>query len=86
MSQVILYHAVFYDTAFSKAAHHALNKRIEKSIYHNLIDGMGPKEVELKTDDGKVSQYKIKNISTFQITNSVESTVFIVCDCEKIKT
>ena len=78
-----IYYAIFYDLAKPKTAHYAMNKRIDKRMFHNLIDDMGNKTINLKVE-GKVSTYKIVFISTFQITNTVDNHLFAVCDCEKI--
>lgn len=79
-----IYYAIFYDIAKPKTAFHAINKRIKKEMFHNLVDGNGAKEVDLKEKDGVVTKYQIVSISTFQITNTVDNHLFAICDCEKI--
>lgn len=79
-----IYYAIFYDTAKPKMVQYAHNKRIDKKIFHNIIDDMGNKEVKLKGYDGDINNYRILSISTFQITNTVDNHLFVVCDCEKI--
>jgi hypothetical protein len=79
-----IYYAVFYDIAKPKTAHYAVNKRIDKRVFHNLVDDMGTKDIELKNSEGVFEKYRVISISTFQIVNTVDNHLFAVCECEKI--
>lgn len=79
-----IYYAVFYDVAKPKHAGNAMNKRIDKKIFKNLVDDNGSKTVLLKDSSGTCTDYKIISVSTFTITNTVDNHLFAVCDCEKI--
>ncbi len=79
-----IYYAVFYDLEKPKQIQYAMNKRIDRSQYKNLIDDMEGKTVELRTNGGVPANYKIISVATFIITNTVDNHLFVVCDCEKI--
>ncbi len=79
-----IYYAVFYNTAKPKHIGNAINKRIDKRTYHNLVDDAGTKTVELKNTAGIVTNYKIISVATFLIRNTVDNHLFAICDCEKI--
>lgn len=80
-----IYYAVFYDLAKPKVIQHAMNKRIDRAQFKNLIDEMETKNVILKNGDGAIHNYKIVSVATFIIRNTVDNHLFVVCDCEKIK-
>lgn len=75
--------AIFYDLAYPKVIAYAMHKRIDSATYTNITDDMGPKEVQLKTEEGDVSNYRIMAISTFNIANTMENRFYVVCDCRK---
>lgn len=68
----IMYYAVFF-----KGNQRIGHKRINRHQWENLTDGVIIKQVELE----KVP-YDIINIKTFHIRNSVDNTMFAVCDVE----
>lgn len=80
-----IFYAIFYDMEKPKTIKYAMHKRIDASIYRNLTDDNGIKEVELKDHEGNVSRYRIPSMLTFKIENSIECNLYVVCNCEKIK-
>lgn len=84
MSQTTVYYAIFFDVDMPKDHYHAMHKRIDVRTFSNLNDGMEGKQVELKSQDGKVMNYKIISMETFRVENSLENNFFIVCNCKKI--
>lgn len=79
-----IFYAVFYDIKKPKTIAYAMHKRIDETLFKNLTDGMGIKEVELKDHHGNISRYRVPAISTFLIQNTVDRNLFVICDCEKI--
>ncbi len=65
-----MYYAVFFDGSVEVG-----HKRIDRCKYMNLVDGIIDKEVYL---DGWY--YEVKTIKQFHIINSVDNTLFAVCD------
>lgn len=78
-----IYYAVFFDTVKPRTTEYALNKRITAQMFRNLTDDNGTKTVELKTVTGKVAEFKIISVTSFQILNTVDNSFFAVCDCKK---
>lgn len=90
MTQPIFY-AIFYDVAFPKTYHHSMFKVVTKAVFENLSEELKDKypiftkEVELKfNDDSPFVKYLVEHVTTFQIYNSVENHVYVVCDIKKI--
>jgi len=75
-----MYYAVFYDIAFPRNDKYAMRKKINYYKWMNLTDGIGEKQVEL---DG--SKYVIVEMRTFKMLNTVDNTLFLICDVIKIK-
>jgi len=42
------------------------------------------KTIEIKDDEGKVSTYRIKENSTFNIITEFENTSYVICYCKKM--
>lgn len=78
-----MYHVVFFDVDLPKTALNALNKRIDRNKWINIVDGIIEKTIELKVGE-KTSMYKVVSVSTFNILNTVDNTFFAVCDVKKI--
>ena len=75
-----MYYAVFYDVALPKDDRYAMRKKITYFKYINLTDDMGQKSVEL---DGV--KYNIKEIRTFKVLNTIDNTLYLIADVEKVK-
>jgi len=81
-----MYHSIYYDVDLPKDCTHAMSLRIDRNKYLNLSDGIMEKEIELtRKGEKKPEHYKIIQVSTFHIQNSVDNTFFVVCDVKKIK-
>ena len=79
------YYCVFFDIDKPKNHHYAMNLRIPRSKFINLIDDKIPnKTVELKDRAGMISTYRIIQSVDFQIYNTVDNNNFVVCTCKKI--
>lgn len=79
------YIAVFYDEDKPKTSLYARYKKIPYSTFMNLSDNMSEtKTIELKDDEGKVSTYRIKQTSTFNIITEFENTNYVICYCKKM--
>lgn len=75
-----MYYAVFYDVELPKNDKYAMKKRINYHKYMKITEGdLSEKNVEL---DGV--QYEVFSISTFRIQNSVDNTLFAVCNVKKL--
>lgn len=74
-----MFYVIFYDVAFPRTDKYAMKKRINYFKFMNLTDGILQKEVELDKVKYRVIQYL-----TFSIVNSVDNTLYLVCDIEKI--
>lgn len=75
-----IYYAVFYDIAFPYDVQHAMNKRISKMKYLNLLDNA----VLTKTVFLNNRKYAIVGKKTFQIINTVDNHLFIICEVKKL--
>lgn len=76
-----MYYAIFYDVDLPKNDYYAMRKRISYLKWTNLLDDMGTKTITL---DGV--QYIILEIRTFKIINTVDNTLYLIADVEKVKT
>jgi len=74
-----MYYVVFYDIDKPKTIGNAMNKRIDRSQWINICDGIIEKTVELDKE-----MFKIISVSTFNIINTVDNTLFAVCDVKKL--
>lgn len=79
-----IYYIVFYDLSKPKTAYYAITKRVDKKQFHNILDDMGVKQMDLKNRNGEVGRFTLKSVSTFQIVNTVDNTLIAVCECQKI--
>lgn len=68
-----MYYAVFFLNGIPK------HKRILRSQWINLTDGIIEKTVELES-----IKYVVISIKTFNILNSVDNTHFAICDIQKV--
>lgn len=74
-----IYYAVFFDINLPATSLYAMNKRITESQFKNIADGLPGKNISL---DGK--DYQIINTKTFNIINTVDNHIFIICEVKKI--
>lgn len=74
-----MYYVVFFDVDDLKNI--SRNKRVHKNEFKNIIDGYSEKEITLENN----TKYKIVEVRTFNIRNTVDNTFFAVCDIQKLK-
>lgn len=85
------FYSVFYDVAMPQNRNNALVLKVNKEKFANLLDEAIPdKNVELKFNNGVVSNYIIESRQTFwtnefDLMNGQESNCFIICVVKKIK-
>jgi len=81
------YIAIFYDRTLPKTYYYAMYKRVSEKTWANLLDGVMPKEVELRqNDEAPIIKYRVVEHRTFQIFTMLENQMYAVFDCERIKT
>ncbi len=78
------YYAVFYDIKKPKNISTAMYKRVQESTYNNLTDGFPDKQVELRNGEDILRNYRIINVCTFSIFNTIDNAYYCICDCEKV--
>jgi hypothetical protein len=85
------FYAVFYDVEKPQTRKYAITLKINKEKFANLLDDAIPdKTVELKFNDGVVTNYEIKHRLTFwtndfNIVDGQEQNCFIICIVKKLK-
>lgn len=79
------YLALFFDIALPAIPKNQNYKRITYHEYLNLVDETIPdKTIELVANN-VTSQYSIINRRIFHLKNSVDNTLFLICDVEMKK-
>lgn len=74
-----IYYAIFYDIEFPLNLYYAMNKRITKKQFDNLSDNLPFKTVSLDNVN-----YQILNTKTFNIVNTVDNHIFLICEIKKL--
>ena len=74
-----IYYIVFYDVNLPFTSLYAMNKRITEKQFKNIADDMPCKTVSLNDTD-----YQILNTKTFNIINTVDNHIFIICEIKKL--
>jgi len=74
-----MYYIVFFDVDDSKNV--SRNKRVFVNEFKNITDGYSEKEIILENNQ----KYKIVEVRIFNIRNTVDNTIYAVCDIKKIQ-
>lgn len=78
------YIAVFFDVDLPALPNEARQIRLTKDKYINLMDNALPdKTVELVEKDKSIANYSIVSRRVFHLKNSVDNTMFLICDVKK---
>ena len=80
------YIAVFFDVDLPMTRLFADYKRITKEKYYNLLDQTIPDKTIKKTKkDGTKIVYTIVATREFYMVNSIDNSLFLICDIKKVK-
>ena len=80
------YIAVFFDVDLPMTRLFADYKRNTKKKYYNLLDQTIPdKTIELTKKDGTKIVYTIVATREFYMVNSIDNSLFLICDIKKVK-
>jgi len=74
-----IYYVVFYDINLPFTPLYAMSKRVTENQFKNIADGMPCKTVSLDNVD-----YQILNTKTFNIVNTVDNHIFLICEIKKL--
>lgn len=78
------YIAVFFDTALPALPPNSQMKTINHNQFRDLVDEAIPgKTIELVSNQ-VVTQYSITSRRIFHLQNSVDNTLFLICDVQKV--
>jgi len=76
-----MYYATFFDV--ERPLEKAITTRIERNKFVNLTDDIVQKEVVLMLPNGTFQDFKVLEVKTFSIINSVDNTHIAVCNVER---
>ena len=80
------YIAVFFDVDLPMTRLFSEHKRITKEKYYNLLDqAITDKTIELTKKDGSKIAYTIVATREFYMVNSIDNSLFLICDIKKVK-